>query len=68
MDITLNKQLNRGECWKKHKETTQEKSGFGMPDHNPVRLNPLSIPRVKTTTYHDISVFSNLFFDGSHFV
>jgi len=68
MDIRLNKQLSRSECWKKHKDTKREKAGVEMLEHKPVRLNPHSIPRVTTLTYHDNSVFSNLFCDGSPFV
>jgi hypothetical protein len=61
----INKQLNRSECWKEQEETTREKAGVGMLDNNPVRLNPHFIQRVTTKIHHDISVFSNLLFDGS---
>jgi hypothetical protein len=68
MNIGLSKQLNRSECWKKHKETIREKAAVGTLDHNPVRLKPHIIPRVIKTTYRDISVFSNLLPNGSPFV
>jgi hypothetical protein len=68
MDIRLSKQLNRSECWKKEKETKRGKAGVETLDHNPVRLKPHIIPRVKTMTHYDISVFSNMFSDGSPFV
>jgi len=68
MDMKLNKQLSCSESWKKHKDTIREKNGVQMLGHKPVRLNPHFIPRVTTITYHDISVFSTLFSDGSPFV